>query len=317
MKKHIALAVVFAALCSACAGVRGVPIFTNERLPSGGLAISVAAADKDARAEGERAGAGQFASRLKTELENALSQGGFVVLPVGSPKVEAALKVSLSGALGAAGTPEKVRAELSGKEASAVATSAPWPYYKDALFGDDEQVRGELARAVALELANQLIEAKETRVMVAGAEERRIVALAARVHEPVRAPSEKNGRPLAYIAFAAGEQDAAFAGALQTLLLYDLLEHKCARVREVSLSREKAALCKSDECLRVAAKLSKGEELLTGSYVGEGLSRTLHLKVLGESDVRYEQELSLPVGEVSHRLKGASKALSAALSCSE
>lgn len=317
MKKHIAVAVIFAALVSACAGVRGVPIFTNERLPSGGLAVSVSVADKDARAESERAGVGRFASRLKTELENALSQGGFVVLPADAPKVEATLKVTLSGALGAAGTPEKVRALLSGKEASATATSAPWPYYKDALFGDDEKVRGELAGAVALELANQLIEAKETRVMVAGAEERRIVALAARYHEPVRAPSEKTGRPLAYIPFAADEQGAEFTGALQTLLLYDLLEHRCARVREVSLSKEKAALCKSDECLRVAARLSKGEELLTGSYRGEGIERTLHLKVLGESDVRYEQELSLPVGEVSHRLKGAAKALAAALSCSE
>ena len=101
MKKHIAVVVIFAALVSACAGVRGVPIFTNERLPSGGLAISVAVADKDARAEGERAGVGQFASRLKSELETALSQGGFVVLPADAPKVEATLKVTMSGALGA------------------------------------------------------------------------------------------------------------------------------------------------------------------------------------------------------------------------
>lgn len=317
MKKHIAVAVILTALFSACAGVRGVPIFTNERLPSGGLGVSVSVADKGKRAGEERAVVGHFASRLKTELEALLSQGGFVVLPEGAPKVEATLKVTMDGALGAAGTPEKVRALLTGKEASASATTAPWPYYKDALFGDEAKVRAELARAVALELSNQLIEAKETRVLVAASEERRIIARAARYHEPVRAPADGAGRTLAFVPFVAGEEGTAFAGALQTLLLYDLIESKCARVREVSLSEEKAALCKSDECLRVAAKLSRGEALLAGRYVGEGLSRTLHLKVLDDAGVRYEQELSLPVGEVSQRLKGASKALAAALSCSE
>lgn len=319
MKRRVFVSAgLLALVLAACAGVTGEPIYTDTRLPQGGLGVSISVRDagRGERTGEERAALADFSRRLDSELQDLLGLGGFAVLPEGAPKAHAKLVVTLRGPTGAAGTPEGVRALLSGEGGKAEATSTPWKFYKDALFKDESKLRGGLAAAVATELANQLLNAPATRDLAARAEEHRLIERARRYHEPVRAPAEAAGPALAVFEFRAEDGHASeFAGAMQTLILYELIERKCVTPREVDLAPSKAKLCKDDACLRAAAKLAPGEALLAGSYEGKGATRNLHLRALGPSEALHEADVALPAGEAEHRIERAADTLAGALGC--